>query len=77
MTQTVEAPTDTRTHADPSANGMRTGDYREEAKKLAAQDYRHGSVDSTARRPRIRSRRGVRASGCRMRRYRLLTVSTA
>jgi hypothetical protein len=39
MTQTVEAASDTRTHADPSANGARTVDYREEAKKLATEDY--------------------------------------
>jgi hypothetical protein len=39
MTQTVDAPSDTRTHRNPSANEARSVDYREEATKLAAEDY--------------------------------------
>lgn len=39
MTQTTEAPSETRTHRNPSANEERAVDYREKAKKLAAEDY--------------------------------------
>lgn len=36
----VEAPRDTTTHGNSSANEGRAVDYREEAKKLAAEDYK-------------------------------------
>jgi hypothetical protein len=39
MTTTVEAPSDTSTDRNSSANEGRTVDYREEAKKLAAEGY--------------------------------------
>jgi hypothetical protein len=35
----VEAPPDTTTLGNASANDGRVADYREEAKKLAAEDY--------------------------------------
>jgi hypothetical protein len=38
MTQTVEAPSDTKT-PNTSASEGRAADYREEALKLAAEDY--------------------------------------
>lgn len=57
----VQAPPDTTTLRNPSANEGRTVDYREEAKNLAAEDYQARIRRSAARRPRMRSRRGVRA----------------
>lgn len=38
MTKAAEAPSDTRTHRNPSAAEGRA-DHREEAKNLAAEDY--------------------------------------
>jgi hypothetical protein len=46
----VEAPPDTTTLGNPSANEGRAVDYREEAKKLAAEDYQ-------ARMERFRSKK--------------------
>jgi hypothetical protein len=39
MTQTAEAPSVTRTQHNSSANQERAVDYREQAQKLAAEDY--------------------------------------
>lgn len=39
MTKAVEAPSATRTDRNSSASQGRAVDYREEAKKLAADDY--------------------------------------
>jgi hypothetical protein len=39
MTKAVEAPFDTRIDSEPSTNGGHAADYREQAKKLAAEDY--------------------------------------
>jgi hypothetical protein len=58
---TVEAPSETRTYRNRSVDEGRAVDYREEAKRLAAEDYQARIRRSTARGLRIRSRRGVRA----------------